>query len=100
MSKKKKIRVELRKNRTKPARPNDWTREFQSHGFEDEATSSGERVRAKGDLSRKRTIIQETNAAPAGASQAEMPAVDTSECLPGRVQAVHGLSSIVHTDDG
>src|SRR5205085_6878493 len=34
VSKKKKVRVELRKNRSKPPRPNNWTRGFQEHGFE------------------------------------------------------------------
>ena len=58
MAKKKKVRVDLRKNRTKPPRPNDWTRGFQEHGFDEQATTGSERVRAKGDLSRRRTIIQ------------------------------------------
>lgn len=94
MSKKKKIRVELRKNRSKPAREKGWTRDYQTHGFEDEATASGERVRAKGDLSRKRTIVQDES------QPTDMPAVDTSECIAGRVLSVHGLNSVVETDDG
>lgn len=98
MSKKKKIRVELRKNRTKPPRDRDWTRGFAEHGFEEKATTGGERVRAKGDLSRKRTIVQEdTAAADAGAA---MPTVDADSHLPGRVLRVHGLASVVQTDDG
>src|SRR5437762_13193508 len=56
---KKKIRVELRKNLAKPPRDKRWTQGFQDHGFEDEATTQDERVRAKGALSRKRTIIQD-----------------------------------------
>ena len=95
MSKKKKIRVELRKNRTKPARDKDWTRGFAEHGFEEKATTGGERVRAKGDLSRKRTIIQE-GAAPADG----MPSADPAIHLPGRVLRVHGLASVVETEDG
>ena len=31
---------------------------------------------------------------------AEMPAVDAGACLPGRVLRVHGLASVVETDDG
>jgi ribosome biogenesis GTPase len=101
MAKKKKIRVDLRKNRSKPPRQRNWTRGFQEHGFENEATPLDERVRAKGDLSRRRTIIQEEGpAAGAGAEPAEMPAVDKSACLPGRVLRVHGLVSVVQTDDG
>ena len=59
---KKKKRVDLKKNRSKPARDKGWTRGFQQHGYAEEATVTGERVRAKGDLSRKRTIIQEDQA--------------------------------------
>lgn len=102
MAKKKKVRVDLRKNRSKPPRPRQWTRDYQDHGFAEEATTGQERVRAKGELSRRRTIIQEeTNTAdPAGQEPAEMPAVDVSSCLPGRVLRVHGLYSIVQTEDG
>ncbi|MGH7224521.1 MAG: ribosome small subunit-dependent GTPase A [Gemmataceae bacterium] len=102
MSKKKKVRVDLRKNRSKPPRPRQWTRDFQDHGFAEEATANQERVRAKGDLSRRRTIIQDDTgtASAAGQEPAEMPAVDALKSLPGRVLRVHGLFSIVQTDDG
>jgi ribosome biogenesis GTPase len=101
MAKKKKVRVELRKNRSKPPRDKGWTRGFQEHGFADEATHTGERVRAKGDLSRKRTIIQEETAAQTtGHESAEMPAVSSGDCLPGRVLRVHGLQSVVEATDG
>lgn len=102
MAKKKKVRVDLRKNRSKPPRPRQWTRDFQDHGFAEEATTGQERVRAKGELSRRRTIIQEeTGTAEAqGREPAEMPAVDVSTCLSGRVLRVHGLYSIVQTEDG
>jgi ribosome biogenesis GTPase len=97
MAKKKKIRVDLRKNRSKPPRERQWTKGFQQHGFEEEATRNAERVRAKGDLSRRRTIIQDDTAA--GASTA-MPAVDATAALPGRVLRVHGLYSVVQTEEG
>ncbi len=101
MAKKKKIRVEMRKNRSKPPRQRDWTRGFQQHGFAEEATVNDERVRAKGDLSRKRTIIQEENPdQPDGQEAAEMPAADADTCLPGRVLRVHGLQSVVQAADG
>src|SRR5262245_60136743 len=101
MAKKKKVRVDLRKNRAKPPRQRDWTRGFHEHGFEEDATPQGERVRAKGDLSRRRTIIQEEgDAAAPGREPAEMPAVDVAACLPGRVLRVHGLQSVVETEDG
>lgn len=87
-----KKRVDLKKNRSKPARDKGWTRGFQQHGYSEEATLSGERVRAKGDLSRKRTI--ETD------DDATMPRVDEALCLPGRVVTVYGLDNLVQTDDG
>jgi ribosome biogenesis GTPase len=91
---KKKVRVELRKNRTKPPRDRDWTRGFQDHGYQEEATSADERVRAKGDLSRYRTIIQDESTAES------MPAADIAECKLGRVIRVHGLQSVVEAADG
>jgi len=87
MSKKKKVRVEMRKNRSKPPRPKAWTRGFQEHGYKELATTSDERVRAKGDLSRHRTVMQEEIATADG-------------CLRGRVIKMFGLQSVVETADG
>jgi ribosome biogenesis GTPase len=98
MAKKKKTRVELRKNRSQPPRDRGWTRGFDDHGYENESTLGQERVRAKGDLSRKRTIIQDETTH--GTSQSEMPTADPSTCLPGRVLRVHGLASVVQLGDG
>jgi ribosome biogenesis GTPase / thiamine phosphate phosphatase len=100
MAKKKKVRVDLRKNRSKPPRPKQWTRGFHEHGFAEEATAGDERVRAKGDLSRRRTIIAEEGEGANGGESAEMPAINTDECRLGRVLRVHGLASVVETDDG
>lgn len=99
MAKKKKVRVDLRKNRSKPPRERQWTRGFQEHGFAEEATTNDERVRAKGDLSRRRTITQEDAPAAAG-ERPDMPAADSGDCLAGRVIRVHGLVSVVETSDG
>jgi ribosome biogenesis GTPase len=101
MAKKKKIRVDLRKNRAKPPRKHDWTSGFHQHGFEEEATAPGERVRARGDLSRRRTIVQEEGSgqSQAGTSPAAMPAVDVSSCVQGRVLRVHRQIAVVATPD-
>jgi len=96
MSKKKKIRVELRKNRTRPPRKRGWTRDFSEHGFDEKDTVGQERVRAKGDVSRRRTIVSEET----GSQSDKMPAIDSSRCLPGRVLSVHGLQCTVATEDG
>jgi ribosome biogenesis GTPase len=100
MAKKKKVRVDLRKNRSKPPRERHWTRDFQEHGEEGDAAPLAERVKTKGELSRRRTIIQEDTGGAAGAEPAEMPAVDVGCCLRGRVLRLHGLQSVVETDDG
>lgn len=97
---KKKVRVELRKNRTKPPRDRAWTQKFQDPTREDEAASADERVRAKGDLSRYRTVIQEEGPAAGDTPADAMPAVDLAECKPGRVVRVHGLASVVEAADG
>jgi ribosome biogenesis GTPase len=89
---KKKKRVELRKNRSKPPRDKGWTRGFAEHGYTDDATINQERVRAKGELSRKRTIISNEDNRAA-------PAVDAS-CVLGRVVRVHGLDNVVRMSDG
>jgi len=84
MSKKKKVRVELRKNRTKPPRVNDLTQQFQTDSGAAGDAVSGERVRAKGDISRHRTVIVNETADAA--------------LLPGRVLRIHGLYSYVEVE--
>ena len=93
MSKKKKVRVALRKNRTKPPRGNDLTEQFKQDAGLVGDVSSGERVRAKGNLSRHRTIMQEN------ATGAAMPAAEAGT-VAGRVLRVHGLYSFVELADG
>jgi len=95
MSDKKKVRVEFRKNRTKPPRGNDLTRAFQADAGSADTTQANERVRAKGDVSRYRTVVQDTAGPDAG-----MRSVDADECIRGRVIRVHGLASVVEADDG
>jgi ribosome biogenesis GTPase / thiamine phosphate phosphatase len=93
MAKKKKTRVDLRKNRSKPPRPNAWTRGFEGNENDADTGPSDERVRAKGDLSRRRTIVQDDTGSA-------MPAIDHVRWLPGRVLRNHGLDSVVQADDG
>jgi len=99
--KKRKVRVELRKNRGKKRRETGWTRAYREHGFaEDESGVASERVAAKGELSRRRTIV--TDAVPEAADETglPMPAADLSACLPGRVLRVQGLYSTVRLANG
>lgn len=103
MSKKKKVRVAFRKNRQKPARANDLTRSFRQDSTSSDASIAGERIRAKGDLSRKRTIVQESSDEGEAAADADPTAhlaVDLSQCRVGRVVKVHGLETVVDAEDG
>ncbi|MFO0814784.1 MAG: ribosome small subunit-dependent GTPase A [Gemmatales bacterium] len=100
MAEQRKVRVDLRKNRSKPPREKGWTRDYQQKDETD--YSAGERIRAKGDLSRKRTIVTDETAPSADTATPEifMPSVDLTSCLPGRVVRVHGLQNVVMTEDG
>jgi ribosome biogenesis GTPase len=100
VSKRRKVRVEFRKNRQKRTRDNDFTRVFrQDEGKAGDAKAS-ERVRAKGDLSRRRTIITDggSDAEPGGPGTGM--AVDLAQCRPGRVVRIHGLNSIIEDEEG
>jgi ribosome biogenesis GTPase len=90
---KKKVRVEMRKNRAKPPRGNDLTRDYQADAASTDESVSSERVRAKGDLSRYRTVVQDAAADEPGR-------LSTDDAIRGRVLRVHGLASVVEADDG
>ena len=96
-----KHRVDFRKNRSERTRIGDWTRQFEEHGFEEETEVACERIGGKSELSRKRTVIGElidndTN----NVGFDVLPDVDTSSLLTGRVLRVHGVNSVVQTEDG
>lgn len=93
---KRKVRVELRKNLAKRRREKDLTREFQE-GEQAEDLPTSERVRARGDLSRRRTVVTDVDESQ---EPAALPAVDPHQCVRGRVLRVHGLLSIVAGEDG
>lgn len=106
MAKKKKIRVDLRKNRRRRARANDLTRAFEDQAPEASESIASERVRPRGEMSRRRTIVADAadvSAASGGevdvADASTLRAVDESALL-GRVVKVHGLINIVRTEDG
>jgi ribosome biogenesis GTPase len=78
---KRKVRVDFRRNRGRRARNKDWTGQIEQEGVGDESPQS-ERVTAKGDLSRKRTVVEG----------------DESNWRRGRVVAMRGL--VAEVDDG
>ena len=102
MAKKKKSRVEFRKNRAPRARKTDWTRQFDEHGFDEQAPEGEERISGRGEQARRRTV-RTTEVGPDECG-AEMPSVhldvDEIVCRRGRVLSVFGLSSTVLGDDG
>ena len=100
MAKKKKIRADFRKNRGVRARPGDWTRQFDQHGFQEEDPVQDERISGKGELTRKRTVHGDqldNGDEPGFDVRLE---VDETVCRPGRVLSVHGLASTVRGEDG
>lgn len=96
--KRKKIRVEMRKNRGNAPRNKHWSAGDESDELKNSNSESPtvQRVRPKGDLSRKRTLTVSDSPGESGI----MPDIDRTKCLPGRVFRVHGLLSVVETDDG
>ena len=97
--KKRKIRTELRKNRSVRTRSDDWTRRYETGGHEVEDAQQSERVSGKGELTRKRTIVTNDAELEATAPEGQLH-VDESRCLAGRVLSVHGLFSEVHVANG
>jgi ribosome biogenesis GTPase len=80
---KRKVRVDFRRNRSRPARVKDWKRQT-DHGAEEAEHAQVESVAAKGDLSRRRTVTE--------AADSDQPDAGTE----GTVIAVRGLIADVH----
>ena len=103
MAKKKKskkiVRAEFRKRHEGRTRKKDFTREFGDDSESLEDSRQGERVSGKGQLTRKRTVVGSSNEADESGFQVELT-VDPALCRHGRVVGVHGLTSIVKTDEG
>ena len=103
MSKKKKskkiMRADFRKGRDTRTRKNDLTREFNNDAEALDNVRNRERVTGKGRLTRKRTIVGSESKNEEGGFQVELE-VDDAKCVTGRVIRIHGLASIVKTDDG
>ena len=96
--KQKKIRVDMRKNRGKTPRNKMWEIDqlAMDSGNSTINPAADQRVRPKGDLSRKRTVMVQDSET----QQGTMPDIDRDTCLPGRVLRVHGLLSVVEVDSG
>lgn len=101
MAKKKrsKTRTDFRKGHQGRVRQSDLTRSFHS-GNTDELADviQSERVSGKGELTRKRTVSEPSNALGVDAAAGEIAA--TQDFVSGRVISTHGLKSKVFADDG
>ena len=92
-----KIRIDFRKNHQGRKRPNDLTRRFQQDRLDDQQMTSSERISGKGELTRRRTIIGEHGTDASMSVQFDW---GDESIKTGRVLRVHGLESVVRTDDG
>ncbi len=86
-----KVRVGFRQNRQARRRTDDWTRQYHAAEEELEDTARTESVRAKGALSRKRTILVDDR---------NLPIVDETHWLRGTVTRVYGLICAVNDAHG
>lgn len=102
MSKKKgksKIRADFKKRYNTRARKRDFTRDYKDDREQIDDVNQSERLTGKGQLSRKRTIIGSKTVDSLGNVQIQLE-IDEANCLSGRVISVHGLTSVVRTDNG
>jgi ribosome biogenesis GTPase len=100
MSKKpKKVRTDLRKNRNVRTRKNDLTRGFANDQDAVEDMATGQSVSGKGDLTRKRTVVN-AEITEDGSGTSVMLSIDPTICRQGRVLRVQGLVSVVQLEDG
>ena len=92
---KNKVRVDLRKNSQSKARQQNLTHDLLNDAESAEDVDTGERVKSRDRISRKRTIVGvESN------GDQLLRAVDEAQCLTGRVISFIGLNCIVQSDDG
>jgi ribosome biogenesis GTPase len=98
--KKHKIRALFRKNRGERARADDWTRRFHTEGPADENDPVlAERISGKGELTRRRTVLVESQDAEPASGEPLLD-VDRAAVNLGRVLAVQGLHSTVEAEGG
>ncbi len=98
--KKKKLRADFRKHVDERRRETDWTKKFTLENIEDELPPSTERLTGKGSLTRRRTVVVESEATEAQSAPIPLLEVDESRCQRGRILSVHGPTCEVRAEDG
>lgn len=96
MARKRKIRVQLRKNRQKAPRQRGPRLDGIDGDDQLDVAASDERISRKGDLTRYRTIVSSDESG----SAAPLRDVDEAECLRGRVLSPRGGGCRVEAEDG
>lgn len=94
-----KVRAEFRKRYDVRARKRDFTRDFDGSDDQADQNVQSERLSGKGELTRKRTVIGSDSDETESGYDVQLE-VDRSQCLPGRVLSVHGLTCVVQMEDG
>ncbi len=94
-----KVRTEFRKRHESRTRKKDFTREFREGDQNLEDLGKSERVSGKGELTRKKTVAGSEDNDDRDGFQVDLK-VDSEVTARGRVIRIHGLNSIVRTDDG
>jgi ribosome biogenesis GTPase len=102
MAKKRKIRIDFRKNRADRTRPGDWTRKFvrNQESEDNDQAAADERISGRGEISRRRTVVVNQSADGQADGVESLLDIDEAACLPGRVLCVFGLASSVQAEDG
>ncbi|MEK6234135.1 MAG: ribosome small subunit-dependent GTPase A [Planctomycetales bacterium] len=98
-NKKKKIRLQLRKNQQTRTREKDLTRRYETENLDEDKLETRQRVTGKGDLTRKRTVVGEEVDDGADGTEVVL-SVDESVCRPGRVLTAMGLNCSVQDEQG
>lgn len=95
MARKRKIRVQLRKNRQKAPRQRELKPEEFDARPDSDRFLSDERLSRKGDMTRRRTIVADDDAV-AGPTRT----IDAATCLVGRVLSPRGAGCLVEAENG
>jgi ribosome biogenesis GTPase len=98
MSRARKFRADLRKNRSSRRRTGDLTRAVAADPDQAGDLASSERISGKGELTRKRTIVVDSVPDRRGDGLAVEPS--SGAAWRGQVLHVHGLESAVRAEDG
>lgn len=104
MSKPRKVRADLRKNRSSRRRTGDLTRAIAADPDHAVDMAGSERISGKGELTRKRTVVihdrDDAHASCGTEGQGLVPAPAPGTSWRGQVMHVHGLESSVRDQDG